>query len=80
MNKYVCTVHTGAMQGSISTGDSATSGLSSDNPFGNSNNQPIGELQAVQKLTDWNEDGQIDGQDYGELDIVGYLVEWNEAS
>jgi chitodextrinase len=58
----------------------STGSLSPDNPFGNDNNEPLGELKVVQRLVSWNEDGQIDGQGYGELELIQYLVEWNEAS
>jgi hypothetical protein len=54
--------------------------LSPDNPFGNANNEPLGEIQVVQKLVSWNEDGQIDGESYGEIQLIQHLVEWNEAS
>jgi hypothetical protein len=61
-----------------SDGDDGSS-LSSDNPFGDANNEPLGEIQVIQKLVSWSENGQIDGESYGEIQLIQYLVGWNEA-
>ncbi|MCX2817778.1 PKD domain-containing protein [Haladaptatus sp. F3-133] len=57
----------------------AGEGVSSDNPFGNTNNEPVGDIQAVRSLVSWSENGEMDGRSYGEIQLVRYLVEWNNA-
>ncbi|MCX2818743.1 hypothetical protein EGH25_05175 [Haladaptatus sp. F3-133] len=54
-------------------------GISDENPFGDSNGDPLGELQVVDRLTDWTDDQQIDGQSYGELEIIESITDWNDA-
>jgi hypothetical protein len=64
----------------VSVSSQSTGPLPSENPFADPTGGPIGELDAINALTSWNEDGQIDGQEYGELELIQYIVEWNEAS
>jgi hypothetical protein len=75
--KYVAEVS--SMNKTIRRNVTVGSGSPPDNPFLDSNGQPLGEIQVVQSLVSWNEDGQIDGESYGEIELVQYLVEWNEA-
>jgi hypothetical protein len=49
------------------------------NPPFSQNNELIGKLDTVQKLTDWNESEQIDGESVGEIQLIEYLTEWNSA-
>jgi len=50
-----------------------------DNPFFDENGNPLGELDVVDLLVEWNDTGEIDGVEYGELELVDLLVEWNDA-
>jgi len=58
----------------------ATGPLSPDNPFGDSNNDPISRQEVISKVVEWNLNGEIDGVSYTRQEIIGYVVEWNLAT
>ena len=68
----------GGNDGDGDNGDGGT-GVGTENPFLDSDGNPIDELAVVDKLTSWSEDGELGGVSYTELDVVDFLVEWNEG-
>lgn len=59
--------------------DEATGPLSSQNPFGGADNEPVSNLQAIQILDDWRNDHEINGAEITPLEMIEYLDEWRDA-
>lgn len=53
--------------------------VSSDNPFGDQNNNPESRDDVIDDLISWNNDGQIDGESFTRQEIINFLIEWNNA-
>lgn len=53
--------------------------VSDDNPFGDADNEPVSELDAIGILDEWRDTGEVDGTPISELEMIGYLDEWRSA-
>jgi hypothetical protein len=54
--------------------------LSSDNPFGDSNNNPVDRSTVIDRVVEWNLNGEINGTPFTRSEIINFVVEWNLAS
>jgi hypothetical protein len=66
---------------SANLGDENGGPLSPDNPFGDSNNEPLDRGEVITKIIDWNRDqnNELDGVSYTRQEIIGFIIEWNRA-
>jgi hypothetical protein len=54
-------------------------GLSPNNPFGDSNNNPVDRSTVINRVVEWNLNGEIGGTSYTRQEIIDFVVEWNLA-
>lgn len=60
--------------------EKATGSLSPDNPFGDSNGEPVARSTVIGDVVEWNLGGSIEGTTYTRQEIIDFVVEWNLAS
>jgi hypothetical protein len=53
--------------------------LSPDNPFGDSNNNPVDRSTVIDRVVEWNLNGEIGGTTYTRQEIIDFVVGWNLA-
>jgi hypothetical protein len=55
-------------------------GLSPNNPFGDSSNNPVDRSTVIDRVVEWNLNGEIGGTSYTRSEIINFVVGWNLAS
>jgi hypothetical protein len=68
----------GEQEGTITVGVSG--GLSPNNPFGDSNDNPVDRGTVINRVVEWNLNGEIGGTSYTRQEIIDFVVEWNLES
>lgn len=54
--------------------------LSSNNPFGDSNGNPVGRQTVINRVVQWNLNSEINGTSYTRQEIINFVVQWNLAN
>jgi PKD repeat protein len=54
--------------------------LNPNNPFGDSNNNPVDRSTVIDRVVEWNLNGEINGTSYTRQEIIDFVVGWNLAS
>jgi hypothetical protein len=57
--------------------DGGGGGLSPNNPFGDSSNNPVDRSTVIDRVVEWNLNGEIGGTTYTRQEIIDFVVEWN---
>lgn len=81
--KYTYTVSSDddSLQGDLSIEVPDEGLVSEDNPFGDSENEPVSNIDAIRVLHNWRSEPteQIDGREISRIQMIEYLDEWRSA-